>query len=302
MGLLDGRVVIVTGAGGGIGREHALAFAAEGARVVVNDIGVGLDGSPAGGGSAAQNVVDEIGAAGGEAVANGSNVADWNQAAALIQQAIDTYGDLHVLVNNAGIVRDRMFANATEEEFDAVTAVHLKGHFATMKHAAAYWRAKSKAGETVDARIINTSSGAGLQGSVGQSNYSAAKGGIAALTLVQAAELARYGVTVNALAPAARTSMTESAMPDVVKKPDDGGFDAWAPENVAPLVVWLGSSLSRDVTGQIIESQGGRLSLGDGWRTGVTRDKGAQWQPEEVGVAMSQILAEAPKPQRVWGS
>jgi NAD(P)-dependent dehydrogenase (short-subunit alcohol dehydrogenase family) len=141
-----------------------------------------------------------------------------------------------------------------------------------------------------------------LQGSVGQSNYSAAKGGIAALTLVQAAELARYGVTVNALAPAARTSMTESAMPDVVKKPDDGGFDAWAPENVAPLVVWLGSSLSSHVTGQIIESQGGRLSLGDGWRTGVTRDKGAQWQPEEVGVAMAQILAEAPAPQRVWGS
>ena len=150
--------------------------------------------------------------------------------------------------------------------------------------------------------IVNTSSGAGLQGSVGQSNYSAAKGGIASLTLVQAAELGRYGVTANALAPAARTSMTESAMPDVVKKPEDGGFDAWAPENVAPLVVWLGSSLSRDVTGQIIESQGGRLSLGDGWRTGVTRDKGAQWQPEEVGVAMSQILAEAPKPQRVWGT
>ena len=171
MGLLDGRVVIVTGAGGGIGRAHALAFAAEGARVVVNDIGVGLDGSPAGGGSAAQTVVDEIVAAGGEAVANGSNVADWEQAAALIQTAVDTFGGLDVLVNNAGIVRDRMFANTSEEEFDAVVAVHLKGHFATMRHAAAYWRAKSKAGETVDARIINTSSGAGLMGSIAQAAW-----------------------------------------------------------------------------------------------------------------------------------
>ena len=168
MGLLDGRVVIVTGAGGGIGRAHALAFAAEGARVVVNDIGVGLDGSPAGGGSAAQGVVDEITAAGGEAVASGANVADWAQAEGLIQTAVDTFGGLDVLVNNAGIVRDRMFANTSEEEFDAVIAVHLKGHFATMRHAAAYWRAQSKAGKTVDARIINTSSGAGLQGSVGQ--------------------------------------------------------------------------------------------------------------------------------------
>ena len=181
MGLLDGRVVIVTGAGGGIGRAHALAFAAEGARVVVNDIGVGLDGSPAGGGSAAQSVVDEITSAGGEAVTSGANVADWGQAAGLIQTAVDAFGGLDVLVNNAGIVRDRMFANTSEEEFDAVIAVHLKGHFATMRHAGAYWRAQSKAGKPVDARIINTSSGAGLQGSVGQANYSAAKAGIAAL-------------------------------------------------------------------------------------------------------------------------
>ena len=168
MGVVDGRVVIVTGAGGGIGRAHALAFAAEGARVVVNDIGVGLDGSPAGGGSAAQGVVDEITAAGGEAVANGSNIADWNQAASLIQTAVETFGGLDVLVNNAGIVRDRMLANTSEEEFDAVVAVHLKGHFATMRHAGSYWRGLSKEGKGVDARIINTSSGAGLQGSVGQ--------------------------------------------------------------------------------------------------------------------------------------
>ena len=222
MGLLDGRVVIVTGAGGGIGRAHALAFAAEGARVVVNDIGVGLDGSPAGGGSAAQGVVDEITAAGGEAVTSGANVADWAQAEGLMPTAVDTFGGLDVLVNNAGIVRDRMFANTSEDEFDAVIAVHLKGHFATMRHAAAYWRAQSKAGNTADARIINTSSGAGLQGSVGQANYSAAKAGIAAMTLVAAAEMGRYGVTVNAIAPSARTRMTETVFADMMSTQGNG--------------------------------------------------------------------------------
>ena len=233
MGLVDGRVVIVTGAGGGIGRAHALAFAAEGARVVVNDIGVGLDGSPAGGGSAAQGVVDEITAAGGEAVANGSNIADWDQAAGLVKTAVETFGGLDVLVNNAGIVRDRMMANTSEEEFDAVIAVHLKGHFATMRHAASYWRGLSKEGKTVDARIINTSSGAGLQGSVGQGNYSAAKAGIAAMTLVAAAEMGRYGVTVNAIAPSARTRMTETVFAEMMSTQGDE-FDAMAPENVSP--------------------------------------------------------------------
>ncbi|CKO61457.1 short chain dehydrogenase [Mycobacterium tuberculosis] len=242
MGLVDGRVVIVTGAGGGIGRAHALAFAAEGARVVVNDIGVGLDGSPASGGSAAQDVVDEILAAGGQAVADGSDISDWDQAANLIQAAVETYGGVDVLVNNAGIVRDRMIANTSEEEFDAVIAVHLKGHFATMRHAASHWRGLSKAAKApkdIDARIINTSSGAGLQGSVGQGNYSAAKAGIAALTLVGAAEMRRYGVTVNAIAPAARTRMTETVFAEMMAKPQEG-FDAMAPENVSPLVVWLG--------------------------------------------------------------
>ena len=305
MGLLDGRVVIVTGAGGGIGRAHALAFADEGARVVVNDIGVGLDGSGAGSAtqkvSAAQGVVDEITAAGGEAVANGSNVADWAQAEALIQTAVDSFGGLDVLVNNAGIVRDRMFVNATEDEFDAVTAVHLKGHFATMRHAGAYWRAKSKAGEAVDARIINTSSGAGLQGSVGQATYSAAKAGIAALTLVAAAEMSRIGVTVNAIAPSARTRMTETVFADMMATQGQD-FDAMAPENVSPLVVWLGSVQSRDVTGQVFEVEGGKIRVAEGWAHGPQIDKGARWDPAELGRVVSDLLSQARPAVPVYGA
>ena len=301
MALLDGRVVIVTGAGGGIGRAHALAFAAEGARVVVNDIGVGLDGSPAGGGSAAQGVVNEIVSAGGEAVASGADVADWEQAEGLIQTAIENFGSFDVLVNNAGIVRDRMFANATEEEFDAVTAVHLKGHFATMKHAAAYWRAKSKAGDTVDARIINTSSGAGLQGSVGQANYSASKAGIAALTLVAAAEMGRYGVTVNAIAPSARTRMTETVFADMMAT-QDNDFDAMAPENISPLVVWLGSVESHDVTGKVFEVEGGKISVAEGWAHGPEIDKGDRWDPAELGPVVTDLLAKSRPPVPVYGA
>ncbi|MGY4709675.1 SDR family oxidoreductase [Mycolicibacterium sp. CBM1] len=301
MGLLDGRVVIVTGAGGGIGRAHALAFAAGGARVVVNDIGVGLDGSPAGGGSAAQGVVDEIVAAGGQAVANGSNVADWAQAAALIQAAVDTFGGLDVLVNNAGIVRDRMIANTSEEEFDAVVAVHLKGHFATTRHAGAYWRGLSKEGKAVDARIINTSSGAGLQGSVGQGNYSAAKAGIAALTLVAAAEMGRYGVTVNAIAPSARTRMTETVFADMMST-QDKDFDAMAPENVAPLVVWLGSVESKDVTGRVFEVEGGIIRVAEGWARGAEVDKGARWDPAELGPVVTDLLAKSREPLPVFGA
>ena len=301
MGLLDGRVVIVTGAGGGIGRAHALAFAAEGARVVVNDIGVGLDGSPAGGGSAAQGVVDEIVAAGGEAVTSGANVADWGQAEGLIQTAVENFGGLDILVNNAGIVRDRMFANTSEEEFDAVTAVHLKGHFATMKHAGAYWRAKSKAGDTIDARIINTSSGAGLQGSVGQANYSASKAGIAALTLVAAAEMGRYGVTVNSIAPSARTRMTETVFAEMMST-QDAEFDAMAPENVSPLVVWLGSAEAREVTGKVFEVEGGKIRVAEGWAHGPEIDKGARWDPAELGPVVSDLLAKARPPVPVYGA
>jgi NAD(P)-dependent dehydrogenase (short-subunit alcohol dehydrogenase family) len=304
MGIVDGRVVIVTGAGGGIGRAHALAFAAEGARVVVNDIGVGLDGSPAGGGSAAQGVVDEITAAGGEAVANGSNIADWDQAAALVQTAVDTFGGLDVLVNNAGIVRDRMMANTSEEEFDAVIAVHLKGHFAAMRHAASYWRGLSKEGKApkdIDARIINTSSGAGLQGSVGQGNYSAAKAGIAAMTLVGAAEMGRYGVTVNAIAPSARTRMTETVFADMMATQDDD-FDAMAPENISPLVVWLGSAESRDVTGKVFEVEGGKIRIAEGWAHGPQIDKGARWDPAELGPVVGDLLAKSRPPVPVYGA
>lgn len=292
MAICAGRTVIITGAGGGLGRAYALAFAAEGANVVVNDIRQ----------SAAEDVAGEIRAAGGLAIANADDITTLATAQRIVDAALAAFGEVHVLVNNAGILRDRMFLSLSEEDWDLVMQVHLKGHFCLANILARRWRDQAKAGQPVDARIINTSSGAGLQGSVGQSNYSAAKGGVAALTLVQAAELGRYGITANALAPAARTSMTESAMAEVVKKPEDGSFDLWAAENVAPLVVWLGSDQSRHVTGQVFESQGGRISLGDGWRTGVTRDKGARWLPEEIGPVVDEILAEAPKAQKVWGT
>jgi NAD(P)-dependent dehydrogenase (short-subunit alcohol dehydrogenase family) len=273
--------------------------------VVVNDIGVGLDGSPAGGGSAAQSVVDEITAAGGEAVTSGANVADWAEAEGLIQTAVDSFGGLDVLVNNAGIVRDRMFANTSEEEFDAVIAVHLKGHFATMKHAAAYWRAKIKEGNAspdgLNARIVNTSSGAGLQGSVGQANYSAAKAGIAAMTLVAAAEMGRYGVTVNAIAPSARTRMTETVFAEMMST-QDADFDAMAPENVSPLVVWLGSVEARDVTGKVFEVEGGKIRVAEGWAHGPQIDKGARWDPAELGPVVTDLLAKARPPVPVYGA
>lgn len=292
MGICDARTVIITGAGGGLGRAYALAFAAEGANVVVNDIRA----------DAAQAVAAEIRAKGGQAIANDGDITTLNTAQQIVDAALAAFGEVHVLVNNAGVLRDRMFISLSEEDWDMVMRVHLKGHYCLANILGRRWRDLAKAGSPVAARIINTSSGAGLQGSIGQSNYSAAKGGIASLTLVQAAELGRYGVTANALAPAARTAMTESAMPDMVKKPDDDSFDAWAADNVAPLVVWLGSVESGHVSGQLFESQGGRISLGDGWRTGVTRDKGARWAVGEVGDVVAAILDEAPKAQKVWGS
>jgi NAD(P)-dependent dehydrogenase (short-subunit alcohol dehydrogenase family) len=299
-GLCEGRVVIVTGAARGLGRAHALAFAAEGAKVVVNDLGVELDGTAARS-EPAEEVVEEIRSTGGEAVANGDDIADWDGAGRLVQTALDTFGDLHVVVNNAGFVRDRMFANVAEDEWDAVVRVHLKGHFAPSRHAAAYWRDRSKAGETVDARIVNTSSGAGLLGSVGQAAYSAAKAGIATLTLIQAAELGRYGVTANAIAPSARTRMTEGVFTEMMAKPESG-FDAMEPANVSPLVVWLGSAEARDVTGQVFELEGGKVSVAEGWHHGPARDKGGRWAPSELGPVVAELLAEARPPDPVYGA
>jgi NAD(P)-dependent dehydrogenase (short-subunit alcohol dehydrogenase family) len=269
---------------------------------VVNDIGAELDGT-GGSGSPARDVVDEIVAAGGEAVVNGDDVADWAGAQRLIATAVDAYGRLDVLVNNAGFVRDRMLVSCGEEEWDAVVRVHLKGHFATARFAAEHWRARAKAGEAVDARIVNTSSGAGLMGSVGQAAYSAAKAGIAALTLVQAAELGRYGVTANAIAPSARTRMTETVFADMMAAPtESGAFDAMSPDNVAPLVVWLGSSGSAHVTGRVFEIEGGKVSIADGWQHGSAIDKGARWDPAELGPIVDDLLARAPEPAPVYGA
>lgn len=300
MGICDGRVVIVTGAGGGLGREHALAFAAEGAKVVVNDLGVSNHGE-GGSDGPAQQVANEIKAMGGEAIANTDSVSEFATGKRIVEQALDCFGRLDVVVNNAGFLRDRMFVSTSEEEWDAVINVHLKGHFCISKHACEYWRAQSKAGETVDARIINTSSGAGLQGSVGQGTYSAAKAGIAGLTLVQAAELGRYGVTSNAIAPAARTRMTEAIFTDM-KPPEGDAFDESHPGNVSPLVVWLGSPDSREVSGRVFEVKGGLIGVSDGWRDGPTYDKNAKWAPDEIGAKVMELIGEALPPQKVHGT
>lgn len=299
-GICAGRVAIVTGAGRGLGREHALELARQGAKVVVNDLGTSGAGEGASEGPA-HDVVEEIRAMGGEAVANGADVADFEAARAMVQQAVDTFGGLDVLVNNAGFLRDRMLVNATEEEWDAVIRVHLKGHFAPLRHAAAYWRDEAKAGRTRQARVINTSSGAGLQGSIAQGTYSAAKAGIAGLTLVAAAELGRYGVTVNALAPAARTRMTEQAFGEAMARPEDG-FDAMDPANVSPLVAWLASVDSGDVTGRVIESEGGKLCVEHGWRHGEVVDIGRRWDAADVGDAVRALIAAGPEPEPVYGT
>lgn len=291
MGICDGRSVVITGAGGGLGRAYAQAFAAEGANVVVNDIRL----------DAAKAVVAEVTTAGGHAIANDGDITSFAGAQSIVDAAVAAFGDVQVLVNNAGVLRDRMFLSLTEEDWDTVMRVHLRGHFCMGSVLGRRWRDQKKAGQQVDARIINTTSGAGLQGSIGQSNYVAAKGGIAALTLNQAAELARYGITVNALAPAARTAMTEGAMPDMVKKPDSG-FDAWDPLNVASIVVWLGSTLSASVTGRCFEAKGGELSLAEGWHTGKIVDKGARWQPAELGAVVERLIADGLPPQKVYGT
>ncbi|MBT2228477.1 SDR family oxidoreductase [Nonomuraea sp. NEAU-A123] len=281
-GIVEGRVVIATGAARGIGRGHALEFARQGAKVVVNDLGAEVDGT--GSSDAAAAVVEEIEALGGEAIVNGEDVSDFDGAARLIQAAVDRFGDLHVLVNNAGILRDRMLVNMTADEWDAVIRVHLRGTFAPLRHAAAYWRAKSKAGERVNARIINTTSSSGIYGNPGQGNYGAAKAGIAGLTVIAAKELERYGVTVNAIAPAALTRMTENLAP--------GGTGA-DPDDIAPLVVWLSSAEARGITGRVFNVRAGVISVAEGWHAGPGVDKGGRWDPAELGAVIPALVDKA---------
>ena len=294
MGICDQRVVIVTGAGGGLGAAHARVLASEGAAVLVNDINT----------EAARAVVDEITAAGGLAVVNESDITNYESSGQAVAQAIETFGDLTGVVNNAGNNRDRMFASLSEADWDQVMSVHLKGHFCIASHAVQYWRHQSKLGNAVSGRLINTTSGAGLQGSIGQSNYAAAKAGIAALTLNQAAELGRYGITANAICPVARTGMTTAvpAMAERMAAPDDGSFDHFAPENVSSVVTWLCSERSGNVTGQIIEAEGGRIAIADGWRSTEGVDKGSRWAPADVGTALEAAMASAVPAQQVWGT
>jgi len=280
MGTLDGRVAIITGAGRGIGREYALLFASEGAKVVVNDLG-----------DAAQEVVDEIVAAGGQAIANNDDVADWEGGKRLIDAAVATYGDLHVLVNNAGILRDRVLINMTEDEWDAVIHVHLKGHFVPTRHAAAYWREQTKAGKDVTASVINTSSTSGLLGNPGQTNYGAAKAGIAAFTTIAATELARYGVRVNAITPNARTRMTVETpgLADIVAAPTDAAaFDAWDPANIAPLVAYLATE-GCPATGKVYFILGGQIRLFQPWTLTDTLEKDDRWTVEELQAEMHKL-------------
>jgi NAD(P)-dependent dehydrogenase (short-subunit alcohol dehydrogenase family) len=301
--LCEGRVAIVTGAGRGIGRAEAIELARQGARVVVNDIGAEVDGTGSSVGPAGE-VVDEIRQFGGEAVANGDDVADWEGAQRLVNTAVESFGRLDVLVNNAGILRDRMLVNMTDEEWDAVIRVHLRGTFAPTRWAATYWRELAKAGESADARIINTSSSSGIYGNPGQSNYGAAKAGIAAFTVITAMELGRYGITVNAIAPGALTRMTEGLGAIRASRAGESGAGSEAtaavepdpvrsPENVAPLVAWLASSESAGITGRVFNIGGGRLSVAEGWVAGPGIERDGLFETEELGSIVPGLVGGA---------
>jgi NAD(P)-dependent dehydrogenase (short-subunit alcohol dehydrogenase family) len=290
MGALDGRVAIITGAGRGIGREHALLFAEEGAKVVINDLGGAMDGT-GDDRTAAERVVDEIRAMGGEAVANADDVADWEGGQRLINAAVEAFGDLHVLVNNAGILRDRVLVNMTEDEWDAVIRVHLKGHFVPTRWAATYWREQAKAGREVKASVITTSSTSGLLGNPGQTNYGAAKSGIASFSVIAAQELQRYGVRVNSIAPAARTRLTEATpgLGDVVKPPEDASqFDVWDPANVSPLVAYLATEDAPE-TGKVYFVQGGQVRVFQNWTMTDTIEKSGRWTVAELQGEMKKL-------------
>jgi len=290
--LCEGRIVVVTGAGRGIGREHALEFARQGAHVVVNDVGAEVDGS---GGSIgpASEVVTAIEALGGRAVVNGDDISTDEGAKRLIDTAIDAFGGLDVVVNNAGILRDRMLVNMTFDEWDAVIRVHLRGTFATSHHAANHWRERSKAGDDVAGRIINTSSPSGIYGNVGQTNYGAAKAGIASFTIIAAMELARYGVTVNAIAPVAATRMTIPLQAGGAPTPADGEWSPGDPGNIAPLVVWLGSREAAGVTGRVFNVRGDRISVAEGWHAGEEVAAGRRWDPVELGEIIPGLVERA---------
>ncbi|MEV0084778.1 SDR family oxidoreductase [Saccharopolyspora sp. NPDC050642] len=293
MSTLGGRTAVITGAGRGLGRAHALLLAELGARVVVNDNGADPDGTGADGGPA-QQVVDEIKRAGGAAVAHIGSASNWNSAAELIDVAVDTFGSLDILVNNAGILRDRTLANMSEQEWDSVIDVHLKGHFCPLRHAAAYWRSRHKAGHPVDAAVVNTSSGSGLRGNPGQVNYASAKAGIAMMTLVAARELERYGVRVNAIAPVARTRLTMST-PGLSDRltAADGGFDKWAPENISPLVAWLAGG-DCQVSGQVFSVMGGHIGRQRGWDEQESFDTDRRWTLDELDQALRKLPAGPP--------
>lgn len=298
MGSIEGRIVVVTGAARGLGRAHALAFAEAGARVLVNDLGVDRDGS-GGTSDAANELVSEIVTSGGTAIANAADVADWQQAGAMIAQAIEYWGRVDTLVCNAGFLRDRMLAGMSESEWDSVTRVHLKGHFAPARHAIDHWRQRAKVGEVVSARLINTSSGAGLMGSIGQGNYAAAKAGIALLTVQEAAEWGRYGVAVNAVAPDARTRMTAGVF---YSCDAPQGWDDKSPHNVSPLVLWLGSD-DCDITGRLFECTGGQLNVCDGWQHGPVRSVGSRMMTmDEAGRLAHESVDAAPAPAPVYGT
>lgn len=300
MGICQDRVIIVTGAGRGLGREYALALAAEGARVVVNDLGVTLSGSGRDT-SVAEAVATEIRAAGGSALANGDDVADWDGAARLVQAAIDGFGALHGVVNNAGILQMAPFAEETAENWDRTMRVHLRGHFCVARHAVDHWCREHRAGRPVAARIVNISSGAGLHGAAGQAPYAAAKAGIAALTITQAAELAEFGITANAVAPTARTRMTTEFWPQQTARPNSG-FDAMDPATVAPMVAWLASEGSGSTTGCVFEVGGGMIALEEGWHMGPMIDRQRKWAAEEIGPAVASLLARRRPPTPVWNT
>jgi NAD(P)-dependent dehydrogenase (short-subunit alcohol dehydrogenase family) len=292
-GICEGRIVLVTGGGRGIGRGHAMEFARQGAKVVVNDLGAEVDGTGSSEGPAGE-VVDAIRKMGGEAVANGDDVSDMDGANRMVRTAVDTFGGLDVVVNNAGILRDRMLVNMTPDEWDGVIRVHLRGTFAPTRAALEYWRERSKAGQDNDARVINTTSPSGIYGNVGQTNYGAAKAGIAAFTVIAAMEVGRYGVTVNAVSPGALTRMTQnlSMGQRAAERPPDQ-FDNLAAENIAPLVVWLGSTESKGITGRVFNVMGGHISVAEGWVEGPSVDRDRRWDPAELTEVIPDLVAQA---------